>query len=98
MIGLFVFIIIIAIVVGVNIAFAFDDDELIIPTIFLSFLLGLNITVFICCAVPDCKNKAINDYTSGKYRKEVTYKMVQKDSLMVPIDSTITYKLIKDEI
>jgi hypothetical protein len=65
--------------------------------ILLIFLLLWNIAIFIFLGIPEYKNKIIKEYTSGKYRKEVTYKMVQKDSLMVPVDSTITYKLIKDE-
>lgn len=97
MIFSFIFTIITAIAVGISIVLAFKDKELIASAIIFTILLAFDIIAFICCDIPDCKNQAIKDYTSGKYRKEVTYKMVQKDSLMVPIDSTITYKLIKDE-
>ena len=91
----FIFIIIIAILVGIEIAQSFEDKDLIVPTIMLSLVLGFNIAIFLCCTIPDLKSQAIKDYTAGKYRKEVTYKMVQKDSLMVPVDSTIIYKPIK---
>jgi len=97
MIFLFILIIITAIVTGICIAFSFEDKDLIGSVILFGFLLGFLIAGFICY-IPDYKSQTIKDYTSGKYRKEVTYKMVQKDSLMVPIDSIITYKLIKDEI
>ena len=93
-----IFIIIIALAIGSLFTSCLENEELIAPTIALVFLLGFNIAIFICCAIPDCKNQAIKDYTAGKYRKEITYKMVQKDSLMIPVDSTITYKLLKDEL
>lgn len=93
----FILIIVIATFIGATFALALDDKELIGPIIGLVFVLGFNIAVLICCVIPDLKSQAIKDYTAGKYRKEVTYKMVQKDSLMVPIDSTIVYKPIKDE-
>jgi len=96
MIFLFILIIITAIITGICIAFSFEDKDLIGSVILFGVLLGFLIAGFICC-IPDYKNQTIKDYTSGKYRKEVTYKMVQKDSLMVPIDSIITYKPIKDE-
>lgn len=97
MIILFILIIITAIVTGICIAVSFKDRDLIFPAIQFVVLLGFLIAAFICC-IPDYKSQIIKDYTSGKYRKEITYKMVQKDSLMIPVDSTITYKLIKDEI
>lgn len=93
----FILIIVIATFIGATFALALDDKELIGPIIGLVFVLGFNIAVLICCVIPDLKSQAIKDYTAGKYRKEVTYKMVQKDSLMVPVDSTIVYKPIKDE-
>lgn len=94
----FILIIVISIIIGGLIARSLDNTKLIAPIAALVFVLGFNITIFLCCAIPDLKSQAIKDYTSGKYRKEVTYKMVQKDSLMVPVDSTIVYKPIKDEI
>lgn len=95
----FIIIITIAILIGALSTLALDngEKELITPIIILVLLFGLNIAIFICCVIPDCKSQAIKDYTDGKYRKEVTYKVVQKDSLMVPVDSTIIYKPIKDE-
>lgn len=98
MIVLLILIIITAIATGISIAFSFENKDLIGSAILFGVLLGYFIAAFICCIIPDYKSQIIKDYTSGKYRKEITYKMVQKDSLMVPIDSTITYKLIKDEI
>lgn len=96
----FIIIIIIAALIGSLFTLALDngEKELITPIIILVLILGFNIAIFICCAIPDCKSKAIKDYTDGKYRKEVTYKVVQKDSLMVPVDSIIVYKPIKNEI
>ena len=90
-----IFIIIIATIIGSLFTACLEDEELIVPIIMLVLLLGFNIAIFIGCAIPYCKNQAIKDYTAGKYRKEVTYKMVQKDSLMVPVDSTIVYKMLK---
>lgn len=93
-----ILIIILALLVGAAIV-AKIQDEIDWSTLILSiFLLLWNVAVFVFLGIPEYKNQIIKEYTSGKYRKEVTYKMVQKDSLMVPIDSTITYKLIKDEI
>ena len=90
-------IIILALLVGTAIV-AKIQDEIDWSTLILSiFLLLWNVAIFMFLAIPSYKNRIINDYTSGKYRKEVTYKMVQKDSLMVPIDSTIIYKPIKDK-
>ncbi len=94
----FILIIVISILIGSLITHSFNDKELIAPIVALVFTLGFNIAIFLCCTIPDLKSQAIKDYTSGKYRKEVTYKIVQKDSLMVPIDSTIVYKPIKDEL
>lgn len=92
-----ILIIILALLVGAAIV-AKIQDEIDWSTLILSiFLLLWNIAVFVFLAIPEYKNEIIKDYVSGKYRKEVTYKMVQKDSLMVPVDSIITYKLIKDE-
>lgn len=91
----FILIIVISIIIGGLIARSLDDKKLIVPITLLVFVLGFNITIFLCCTIPDLKSQAIKDYTSGKYRKEITYKMVQKDSLMVPVDSTIIYKPIK---
>lgn len=92
-----ILIIILALLVGAAIV-AKIQDEIDWSTLILSiFLLMWNVIIFIFLVIPEYQNKIIKDYTSGKYRKEVTYKMVQKDSLMVPVDSTITYKLIKDE-
>lgn len=97
MIFLIIVIIILALLVGAAIV-AKIQDEIDWSTLVLSiFLLLWNIAIFVFLVIPEYQNKIIKDYTSGKYRKEVTYKMVQKDSLMVPVDSTITYKLIKDE-
>lgn len=97
MIFLIIVIIILALLVGAAIV-AKIQDEIDWSTLILSiFLLMWNVIIFIFLAIPEYQNRIIKDYTSGKYRKEVIYKMVQKDSLMVPIDSTITYKLIKDE-
>lgn len=95
----FILIIVIATFIGATFALALEDrdKELIGPIIGLVFILGFNIAILICCVIPDLKSQAIKDYTAGKYRKEVTYKMVQKDSLMVPVDSIIVYKPIKDE-
>lgn len=95
----FIIIIIIAALIGSLFTLALDngEKELITPIIILVLILGFNIAIFICCVIPDLKSQAIKDYTDGKYRKEVTYKVVQKDSLMVPVDSTIIYKPIKDE-
>lgn len=92
----FILIITIFILIGGLFALSLDDKELIGSIIGLVFVLGFNIAIFICCVIPDLKSQAIKDYTAGKYRKEVTYKMVQKDSLMVLVDSTIIYKPIKD--
>lgn len=96
----FILIIVIATFIGATFALALEDGakELIAPIVALVFTLGFNIAILICCVIPDLKSQAIKDYTSGKYRKEVTYKMVQKDSLMVPVDSIIVYKPIKDNI
>lgn len=91
----FILIIVISILIGGLINLSLDDKELIAPIVALVFVLGFNIAIFLCCTIPDLKSQAIKDYTAGKYRKEVTYKMVQKDSLMVPVDSTIIYKPIK---
>ena len=93
----FILIIVISIFIGATFALALEDDakELIAPIVALVFVLGFNIAIFLCCTIPDLKSQAIKDYTAGKYRKEVTYKMVQKDTLMVPVDSTIVYKPIK---
>lgn len=95
----FIIIITIATLIGSLFTLALEDWDkgLITPIILLILIFALNVAIFICCVIPDCKSQAIKDYTSGKYRKEVTYKMVQKDSLMVPVDSTIVYKPIKDE-
>lgn len=91
-----ILIIILALLVGAAIV-AKIQDEIDWSTLILSiFLLLWNLAILIFLGIPEYKNKIINDYTSGKYRKEVTYKMVQKDSLMVPVDSTIVYKPIKD--
>lgn len=94
----FIVIIVIAIFIGATFVLALEDGtkELIGPIIGLVFVLGFNIAVLICSVIPDLKSQAIKDYTAGKYRKEVTYKTVQKDSLMVLVDSTIIYKPIKD--
>lgn len=92
----FILIIVISILIGVLFALSLDTKELIASIVTLVFVLGFNIAIFLCCVIPDLKSQAIKDYTAGKYRKEVTYKMVQKDSLMVPVDSTIVYKPIKD--
>lgn len=93
-----ILIIILALLVGAAIV-AKIQDEIDWSTLILSiFLLLWNIAIFVFLVVPGYQNRIIKDYTSGKYRKEVTYKMVQKDSLMVPIDSTIVYKPIKEEI
>ena len=97
MILLIVSIIILAVLVGTAIV-AKIQDEIDWSTLVVSiFLLLWNVAILIFLDIPEYKNKIIKDYTSGKYRKEVTYKMVQKDSLMVPVDSAITYKLIKDK-
>lgn len=93
-----ILIIILALFVGAAIV-AKIQDEIDWSTLVLSiFLLLWNVAILVFLGIPEYKNQIINEYTSGKYRKEVTYKMVQKDSLMVPIDSTIIYKPIKEEI
>ena len=92
-----ILIIIISFTIGSVFTSALDDKELNALIVILAFVLGFNIAIFICYAIPDCKSQAIKDYTSGKYRKEVTYKIMQKDSLMIPVDSTIVYKPIKNE-
>lgn len=94
----FITIITIATLIGGLFTLALDNKELIAPIVALVLVLAFNIAIFICCAIPDLKSQAIKDYTDGKYRKEVTYKVVQKDSLMIPVDSTIIYKPIKDNI
>lgn len=94
MIFFIISIIILALFVGAAIV-AKIQDEIDWSTLILSiFLLLWNVAIFIFLVIPEYQNRIIKDYTSGKYRKEVTYKMVQKDSLMTPIDSTITYKPI----
>ena len=65
--------------------------------IFTFYIITLFINLFcLFGGVYELQQKAIRDFETGKYRKEITYKMIQKDSLMIPIDSTIVYKPIKD--
>lgn len=97
MIFLSIFILILAFAVGAAVVAKIEDeiDWSILASSITLFLWNLIFLIF--WGIPEYQNQVIKDYTSGKYIKEVTYKMVQKDSLMVPVDSTITYKLIKDE-
>ena len=75
-----------------------DSDKKIDWKLFTGYIIVLLINLFVLFwGIYESQQKAIRDFEAGKYRKEITYKMVQKDSLMVPIDSIITYKPIKDE-
>lgn len=58
------------------------------------YILTLFINLFcIFWAVHELRQKAIRDFETGKYRKEITYKARQIEDHPIIYDSTVVYKL-----
>lgn len=71
-----------------------DSDKKIDWELFTGYIIVLLINLFVLFwGIYESQQKAIRDFETGKYRKEITYKARQIEDHPIIYDSTVVYKL-----